>query len=92
VRFIAAVLALGIMGMSPCWAHGHASALGAVPVPERSSAEPQKPFRDWLEPDTHQQKNPYENMSCPQLYVLATQGEQSSDLADAFRNKDCHAL
>lgn len=95
VRLIAAVLALGIAVVSPCWAHGRPS--GQAPELQQTPhtfSEPsqQKSFHDWLGPDTHPQKNPYESMSCPELYVLATQGEQSSDLADAFRNKDCHAL
>ncbi len=95
MRIVAAVLGVSFLTISQCWAHGHSSAPGTIPPqPDRSLSEPpaQKPFHDWLQPDTHDSKNPYESMSCPQLYVLATQSEQNADLANAFRDKDCHAL
>jgi hypothetical protein len=84
-----------VLTTSQCWAHGHALPPGPILLqPLHSSSEPStpKPFHDWLPPQTHTRKNPYENLSCPELYVLATQGEQSADIADAFKDKDCHAL
>jgi hypothetical protein len=95
VRVIAAVFGIGVLAMSQCWAHGHSSALGPpLQRPVTTTTEPptQKPFHDWLQPETHEQKNPYDSMSCPELYVLATQSNQSTDLAKAFEDKDCHAL
>ena len=95
MRVVAVILGVGLMTVSQCWAHGHAASPRNMPdTLEHPSADPTapKPFHDWLQPDAHDSKNPYESMSCSQLYVLATQSAQNSDLADAFKEKDCHAL
>jgi hypothetical protein len=93
VRIVTAVLGMGVLTISQCWAHGHSSPPGPMlQQPSSSSPSTRKPFHDWLQPDAHDQKNPYESLSCPQLYVLATQQEQSADIAAAFKDKDCHAL
>jgi hypothetical protein len=98
VRVIAAVFGIGVLTMSQCWAHGHSASSGppfqhsdTVTATPGASPSP-KPFHDWLQPETRDQKNPYENLSCPELYTLATQSDQSADMAKAFEDKDCHAL
>ncbi|HUB85524.1 MAG TPA: hypothetical protein VL971_07500 [Rhizomicrobium sp.] len=93
MRVIAVVVGIGVLTMSQCWAHGRSAPSG--PPFQHSEAEPpapSQPFHDWLQPETHEQKNPYENLSCPELYNLATQSDQSADMAKAFEDKDCHAL
>jgi hypothetical protein len=95
VRVIAIVVGVGALAMSQCWAHGRSASSGPpLQRPVTIPAEPstQKPFHDWLQPEPHDQKNPYDGMSCPELYVLATQSDQNTDLAKAFEEKDCHAL
>lgn len=93
MRVVAVVLGLVVLVTPPCWAHGHPSSLGISSEHEPSFSAPsvQRPSREWQN-DTHDSKNPYEDMSCPELYVLATQAGQSADLAQAFKDKDCHAL
>lgn len=95
MRVITVVFGVGILTMSQCWAHGHSPSF-EPPLPRTQTvpAEPSapKPFHDWLQPDDHNQKNPYDKMSCPELYTLATQGDQNADMARAFEDKDCHAL
>jgi hypothetical protein len=98
VRTVAIVLGVGVLAMSQCWAHGHASAPGATPLPDHSLLDnvPERSEHDLQQTEPrdpkNSTKNPYENLSCPQLYVLATQTEQNPNLADAFKDKDCHAL
>ena len=93
MRIVPVVLGFIILTASQCWAHGHSSSLGMSPQRDPAFTAPavHPPTRDW-EPETHNSKNPYEDMSCPELYVLATQEGQSPDLAQAFQDKDCHAL
>lgn len=94
MRVIAVVIGIGVLTMSRCWAHGH-SVMSGPPLHQSNMAPAapvqQKPFHDWLQPDTGQ-KNPYEKMSCPELYALANQSAQTPDMAKAFEDKDCHAL
>ena len=80
---------------SPGFAHGHHfSGLNGIPQPGAPTFENDtaRTPHDLERPDPRgDRQNPYDNLSCEQLFVLATQS-QNTDLANAMDEKECSDL
>lgn len=94
VRIIGAALLVSAATASPAFSHGHRFSnlngipqAGSTPFENNTARSP----HDLERSDPREKQNPYDKMSCQQLYMLATQS-QNADLADAMADKECGAL
>lgn len=93
-RVIGAALFFSTAFVSPGFAHGHHfSGLNGIPQPGRSTFDNgiARSPHDLERSDPQEKQNPYDKLSCQQLYMLATQS-QNVDLANAMDDKECGAL
>ncbi|MGN6514572.1 MAG: hypothetical protein ACTHLR_01890 [Rhizomicrobium sp.] len=93
-HLIGAALFASIAIASPAFAHGHHfSNLSGIPRADGTPFENGAVHspHDLERSDPREKQNPYDKMSCQQLYMLATQS-QNADLADAMADKECGAL
>src|SRR5690348_2999925 len=95
IRIVTVALLASASFVSPGFAHGHhfSGLGGGIPQPNAPTFESNtvRSPHELERPELQDKQNPYDKMSCQQLFMLATQS-QNADLANAMDDKNCGAL